>query len=172
MNLKGKQTVLGSLAVLIMGGAMAGWVQTELPAWVWLVSSVVLLVGLVGFADGVWYTEEEREEVRRRQANPNWREEDEEKDRLKRECEKLRGMSTNELSTELVRLWEEAAGWGRSHGHPIHAKYPQYRQVRAIGQMLHELGGFKLMQEVYKQAARQSEGYSEHWWHGIGDWQG
>jgi len=59
-----------------------------------------------------------------------------------------RGSLKEEVKT-LIMLLVEAYQWGDSHGFPLHSKYPQYKQIRSIGQRLYNEGGIRRMRRVF-----------------------
>ncbi|MBI5678779.1 MAG: hypothetical protein HZC52_09920 [Planctomycetes bacterium] len=62
--------------------------------------------------------------------------------------------------------------WGKENGYPLFEKYPQYKEVREIGEKLSDMGGIELMREAQRIANERipCPGMTEFWWHRIGDW--
>jgi hypothetical protein len=75
---------------------------------------------------------------------------------------------------ELLYLLSHARTWGESHGWPQKSQYPEYADIRAIGQRLDAAGGKPAMQRVYLQVQasdRQLARLLSPFWHLVGKWQ-
>jgi hypothetical protein len=77
---------------------------------------------------------------------------------------------------ELICLTEEALEWGRAHGWPPKADFPQHASLRCIGLALHQRGGLREMQRAALHVcASDPENdmlrieLAQHW-SGVGDW--
>jgi hypothetical protein len=62
--------------------------------------------------------------------------------------------------------------WGPKNECPVYKKYPQFRQVIAIGQDLFDKGGEQLMIEAYYEIHNSIPypGMSRYWWDNVGTW--
>jgi hypothetical protein len=77
-----------------------------------------------------------------------------------------------DLVNRLVPLIVAANSWGAQNGYPLMSEYPQYSEVRGIGERLNEIGGIDLMRQAYSAAQRRLPypGINEYWWDGVGQW--
>lgn len=78
---------------------------------------------------------------------------------------------------ELVVLCKAALIFGNKHGYPCFDKYPQYKRVREIGELLHANADFSAMQKavhfVNTNVESEDGGQAallEYGWSGIGHW--
>jgi hypothetical protein len=84
------------------------------------------------------------------------------------------------LERALFLQLETAWQWGADNNHPNVAAYPQFAEIRRIGEEIYEHGGFVGMQNALagaKASAREKRAYlggytwiAEKAWEGIGDW--
>ena len=116
--------------------------------------------------------EAERREVERKKAEEARKEELISKEQ--RADSYLESLTLGQLIQMLKQVMIEANRWGSQHGKPAYDKYPQYRQVRAIGKVLYETGGESLMLEAHRavESSIPYPGMSSLWWDGVGSWQG
>jgi hypothetical protein len=73
----------------------------------------------------------------------------------------------------LFSMLNEAREWGRDNGWPMYENYPQYEQIRVIGEMFDRRGGRGAMQQAHESVAiRDPELGSmlEALWDGVGKW--
>lgn len=74
---------------------------------------------------------------------------------------------------ELLRLLNEAEEWGMRNGWPVFAEYPQYGQIRAIGETINRRSGFTAMQRTSHHVRSQNHELAvslNHFWNGVGGW--
>jgi hypothetical protein len=76
-------------------------------------------------------------------------------------------LDLGDLVKTLDKLVRDAEEWGNQHGYPSRNEYPQYGQIRAIGELLYQRGGSDLMHKAYYKMIYVLE---DSWWHMIGDW--
>ena len=82
-------------------------------------------------------------------------------------------MYLDEATDELRSLLREAYRLSETRGARVFKEYPQYERIRAIGELIHQIGGFEQMQQTYHYF-RVSEPMLgimlDRFWHGIGGW--
>lgn len=65
----------------------------------------------------------------------------------------------------------EAFKWGERYGFPWpYTFYPQYSELRKLGEELHFAGGLVSMQRAAQQLGIRQRPLLSHIWHGVGDW--
>ena len=86
-------------------------------------------------------------------------------------------MSFDELVEQLVILSKEGYQWGSNNNFPAIEKYPQYGDIRQVGQLIYERTGYDGMVKactVLNQRVLTREGggqyLAEYGWVGIGGW--
>jgi|GEM_PF-1739308 len=89
----------------------------------------------------------------------------------------LDSMSYDQLVEELVRLSREGYSWALANGFVVVEKYPQYSDIKRIGQLIFSIAGYSGMQmacSILRQRVIVREGggqyLAEHSWTGISDW--
>lgn len=89
-----------------------------------------------------------------------------------------RGVSLEPETDELMSLLAAAHDWGRVNGWPLVKKYPQYHEIRSIGESINSRGGMEAMQRTFyyvkardKTPSRDIATLLTMFWNGIGDWE-
>lgn len=68
-------------------------------------------------------------------------------------------------------LITEAYKWGDRYEFPWpYTLYPQYCELRRVGEELHSRGGLASMQRAAQQVGMRQRPLLSHIWHGVGDW--
>ena len=82
------------------------------------------------------------------------------------------GVDLKETDT-LIQLMAEAHDSGRRSGFGLYKDYPQYEEVRSIGERIHGKGGFEAMQRSYYYIRVRNPilgSMLDGFWDGIGEW--
>ena len=72
-----------------------------------------------------------------------------------------------------MQLLVEARDWGMKNGWPAFKAYPQYEQIRSIGERIYCKGGVKAMEQAYYYLQAQNPEIVrslQYIWDGVGDW--
>jgi hypothetical protein len=77
-----------------------------------------------------------------------------------------------DLLGKLKALLIAANRWGAQNAYPLYEKYPQYGDIREIGERLNSMGGIELMRKAHNEVERSIPypGMSDYWWDYVGSW--
>jgi hypothetical protein len=76
-----------------------------------------------------------------------------------------------DIYSKIRWLVTEAFKWGGRYGFPWpYTFYPQYSELRRLGEELHSRGGLASMQRAAQQVGSRQQPLLSHIWDGVGDW--